>query len=693
MKAWILTLLLAGSLSAADIYVDAGSAGNDSNPGTIGSPKKTLSNALSSASAGDTIILRGGSYAGDVEVDKNNITIRSYTGEWAHVSTSYTSSGNSQCIWITADNCTLQDTEISGGYYYAIKIEGTTGHVIEDCRVHGSGRDCFKLVPHSDNTTIRRCEIYDSGLRDNSNAEGIDNVNSDNMHVHDCYFHDIATNGVYAKGGAVDCVIERNLVMDCGTGGIFLGFTTDSVFMNVAGFDNNPQYYENMNGTVRNNIVVNTFYAGIGMCSALNPKVYNNTLYNVATGGMSALHFHPRAGDNDMNPECTGVDVRNNIVYMNQGSRAVMQVRTGVNSSSQTYNTLDTSNFTMDNNIYFRAGGSVHFRSDQTSSGNISFSAWVSAMGTDANSSEQDPNVSGATYHLNTGSPCIDSGASLAVADDYDGNTRSGSLDIGADEAGGTALQTPPPAGTVGTGQGGTTTPPPSDPMALQATATGTLGADLSWIDNSATETGFRIERRQGAGSYSQVGTVSANTTTFNDTGLTNGLSYTYRVVAYNSGGDSNPTNEDTITATSAPTAPADPTGCNATALSGLAIQVIWTDASSNEDGFHLERSDAGGPFTQIAAPSANVTSYTDSGLTDGVTYTYRVRAHNAVGNSGYSNQASATATQNVPIGGSGGGGSGGGGCTARSSAQLWLIGLILALGAVVAVSRKATRN
>ncbi|MEE9311495.1 MAG: right-handed parallel beta-helix repeat-containing protein, partial [Planctomycetota bacterium] len=491
MKLLLLLALLASSISAADIYVDA-SSGNNSNAGTIGAPKLTLDNAINAASANDTIQLRAGTYAGDVKIDVNNLTVQSYTGEWAVVSVGTSSSSDSQCIWITAANVTLKDLEIQGGYNYCIKVEGTNGHIIEDCKVHGSGRDCFKLVPHSDNITVRRCEIYDSGQRDNSNAEGIDNVNADNMQVYDCYFHDIATNGVYAKGGAVDCVIERNLIVDCGTGGIFLGFSTDSVWMNNAGFDNNPLYYENINGTVRNNIVVNTVYAGIGMCSALNPKIYNNTLINVATSGMSALHFHPRDGDNDLNPPCTGVDIRNNLVYMNSGSRPIMNVRTGVNSSSVTYDTLNTSTFTMDYNYYYRVGGSITFRNDQTSSGLIGLSAWKSAMGTDANSTEGNPNVNTSTYHLNGGSPCIDAGTTLSHTDDFDGNTRTGSYDIGADEISGTALTTPPAAGTIGTGGGGTGGGPgqsaPTAPTGFSALAQAGVQVTLSWTDTSSNE-------------------------------------------------------------------------------------------------------------------------------------------------------------------------------------------------------------
>jgi len=224
-------------------------------------------------------------------------------------------------------------------------------------------------------------------------------------------------------------------------------------------------------------------------------------------------------------------------------------------------------------------------------------------------------------------------------------------------------------------GSGGTPAAP-ADPTNLQGTATGALGCDLSWTDNSNNETGFRIERREVGGSYAQVATVGANVATYSDSGLTNLQDYNYRVFAYNGGGDSGASNEITITGTSTPTAPAAPSGLNATAQSGLSIQVSWSDNSSNEDGFRLER-DEGAGFVQIQQLAADITSFNDSGLTESVTYTYRVRAYNAVDNSAYSNTDSATAVQTTGGGGGGGGNSGGGGCSTGSGSAWWLLCLV----------------
>ncbi len=85
---------------------------------------------------------------------------------------------------------------------------------------------------------------------------------------------------------------------------------------------------------------------------------------------------------------------------------------------------------------------------------------------------------------------------------------------------------------------------PPRNPTEL--TVSGTASAQLSWVDNSSDETGFRIERRPvGSGSYATIGSVPANATTFSDPGpFVQGTAYIYRVVATGAGGDSSASNE-----------------------------------------------------------------------------------------------------------------------------------------------------
>ena len=68
-----------------------------------------------------------------------------------------------------------------------------------------------------------------------------------------------------------------------------------------------------------------------------------------------------------------------------------------------------------------------------------------------------------------------------------------------------------------------------------------------------------------------------------------------------------------------------------------------WTDNSSNETGFSIERKiGANGTYAVIATVNPNVTSYCDGGLVPNTTYYYRVQATNFAANSLYSNEASA---------------------------------------------------
>jgi hypothetical protein len=91
-----------------------------------------------------------------------------------------------------------------------------------------------------------------------------------------------------------------------------------------------------------------------------------------------------------------------------------------------------------------------------------------------------------------------------------------------------------------------------------------------------------------------------------------------------------------------APLPPDPPSNLVASAASSSQIKLSWTDNSSFEDGSKIERWN-GSSYSQINTVGANVATYTDTGLTASTTYYYRVRAYNGAGDSGYSNESSAT--------------------------------------------------
>ncbi len=89
------------------------------------------------------------------------------------------------------------------------------------------------------------------------------------------------------------------------------------------------------------------------------------------------------------------------------------------------------------------------------------------------------------------------------------------------------------------------------------------------------------------------------------------------------------------------------PTNLQAAAVSSTQIDLTWQDNSSNETEFRIERSPDGSTgWTQIASVAADVTSYSDIGLSCAAPYYYRLRAYRAGDNlaSDYTNIANAAA-------------------------------------------------
>jgi hypothetical protein len=203
-------------------------------------------------------------------------------------------------------------------------------------------------------------------------------------------------------------------------------------------------------------------------------------------------------------------------------------------------------------------------------------------------------------------------------------------------------------------------------PSGLAATAASTSSITLNWTDNSSDETQFRIERSPtgASGTYAQIDTAAANTTSYPNSGLAEGTTYYSRVRAYNGSTTSAYSNE-----TSATSPLSAPSGLAATAASASQINLTWTDHSGAETGFSIERSTTSGAgYALVATAGANATAYSDTGLSASATYYYRVRAYNSSVNSAYSNEASAT-TPAAPAASAGGGGGGGGGCFIATAA------------------------
>ncbi len=178
---------------------------------------------------------------------------------------------------------------------------------------------------------------------------------------------------------------------------------------------------------------------------------------------------------------------------------------------------------------------------------------------------------------------------------------------------------------------------------------------DINWTDNATNETGFRVERSPaGANTWTTAATVaSKNVTTAQDTTTKDpNLDYDYRVFATNSKGDS--AVSGTLLLTQPPKAPSLSTVAISTTTAG-AVDLTWTDNSSNETNFRVERADVLHGVIGAYAPvgnltAANITTFQDATALPNSDYSYRVVAVNGALSGNASNALSLIQLPAAPV-------------------------------------------
>lgn len=167
----------------------------------------------------------------------------------------------------------------------------------------------------------------------------------------------------------------------------------------------------------------------------------------------------------------------------------------------------------------------------------------------------------------------------------------------------------------------GNPTAVPFPPSNLTGTVVSATQINLSWTDNSTNETGFKIERKTGTGTYAFLGSTANDINTFNDTGLSPGTNYTYRVYSYNTGGNS-PTYSNELSVATTNTIVTDIDG-NVYQLVNIDNQV-WTKSNLNVS--HYRNGDVIPQVTDInglngIGPSTGAWCYYAFTNSNGITY------------------------------------------------------------------------
>src|SRR5205807_2214523 len=177
---------------------------------------------------------------------------------------------------------------------------------------------------------------------------------------------------------------------------------------------------------------------------------------------------------------------------------------------------------------------------------------------------------------------------------------------------------------------------PPSAPQNLAATG-GNAQVTLTWqapaSDGGSPITNYKIYRG-GAPTTETLLTTVGNVLSYTDSAVTNGVTYYYQVSAVNNRGEGRQADEASATPNAPPPPPSPPSApTNLVATGGNAqVGLTWQAPASNGGSpitnYKIYRGTASGGETLVAT-IGNQLSYSDGGLTNGVTYYYKVSAVN----------------------------------------------------------------
>jgi ABC-type transport system substrate-binding protein/fibronectin type 3 domain-containing protein len=198
-----------------------------------------------------------------------------------------------------------------------------------------------------------------------------------------------------------------------------------------------------------------------------------------------------------------------------------------------------------------------------------------------------------------------------------------------------------------------TTPDVPSAPLNLQA-APGDGQLNLTWSapasDGGSTITGYKIYRGTSSGAGSYLAGVGTGTLTYIDTSLTNGQTYYYGISAVNAVGEGAKSDEINATPRQENTVPSSPKNLQVSPGNGQAT-LTWSapasDGGSLITNYKVYRGTSSGGESYLAM-IGNQLTFTDTDLTNGQTYYYKISAINALGEGPKSDEVSATPNQPI---------------------------------------------
>jgi Right handed beta helix region len=398
--------LLSTSAFSKNIYV--ATTGLDANEGTIDSPFATISKAATTSSAGDSIIIRGGTYnlssqiAPSSGTSTGTITYKAYSGESVTIN-----GGTGYCFSLQAKQylaferlkITTSNSAVGAGMIY---MEGTIACTFTSCEFYGMPKE-----NGSENTSVIRCMGTDPSANGgySTNCVFRDNYFHDNqspaMRLYDTKGWIIENNefrncaqAIGGKDMPTNMMVRRNLIVNCDDAFYFAGQAgADSVI-------------------ITENIVVRAgvgfILGGLGTSGAFrkNFYVYNNAFYNCTAfllgwddGFTTNVNFWNNIVYSDTSYNIgAGADIAARIINMNKyGSTALMT----------------TTNYSFDYNCIQIPSADISSWFIDGNKTAKSLSSWQTISGFETHSFSVNPqfvDVSAENFHLQAPSQCVQTG-------------------------------------------------------------------------------------------------------------------------------------------------------------------------------------------------------------------------------------------------------------------------------------------
>lgn len=194
----------------------------------------------------------------------------------------------------------------------------------------------------------------------------------------------------------------------------------------------------------------------------------------------------------------------------------------------------------------------------------------------------------------------------------------------------------------------GSTVTPPAAPAIEQTDGSSGTQVSLTW-SAPAGATAYNLQREDPGQSTFVTIASGLTSTSYVDTNVTLGSTYQYEVQATNAGGSSPFSSPVGVFVGATQTVPLAPTISQADGSSGTQVLLAWS-TSSGATSYQVQREGPGQNSFATIATGLTATSFTDTSVTPGDTYTYTVIAVNSTGSSSPSAPVSATVAAQSPL-------------------------------------------